>query len=314
MGRHIRILTIVLAVQIVVIAGVWFFGADRSNVEAERLLVVDREAVTAVEIAENADTTVRIEKSAEGWTLPALNGLPADAEKVTGLFDKLTEAEAAWPVATSESSARRFEVTEEKYQRRIRLFQGDAQTAEIYLGTSPGFRKVHARRADSNDVFAITFAVFEAPVKLDEWLDKTLLQPKGTVQSVARGGAWGLTRDGEGWRLTDLAETESTDADAARDVVSKLSNLRVLGRADSAPAADAEPLFAFTIGADGGTTTLQFFRPEAEGDFLVATDRYDGFFRVAGYVAEALDLDRAALLKKPEAAAAAGPPSDAAAP
>lgn len=304
MARHIQILAVVLAVQLVAIAGGWFFAAGRSSEEAERLLELNREAVTAVEIAENADTRVRIEKGAGGWTLPGLDGLPADAEKVTGLFDKLEQAEAAWPVATSETSARRFEVTPEKYQRRIRLFEGDAATADLYIGTSPGFRKVHARRADSNDIFAITFAVFEAPTKLDEWLDKTLLQPEGEVQSVARDGGWGLAREGESWKLNDLAEGEATDADAARDVVSKLANLRILGRAESSPGADAKPVFAFTLGDGDGTTTLRFFRPDAEGDFVVASDRREGFFRVAGYVAEALDLDRTALLKKPDAAPA----------
>jgi len=61
-----------------------------------------------------------------------------------GLIDKLEGAEAAWPVATSESSAERFEVSDAKFQRRIRFFADDAVVTELFLGTSPGFRRVHA--------------------------------------------------------------------------------------------------------------------------------------------------------------------------
>jgi len=300
MERRIRLLSIALAVQVAVVALVWYL-AEQPAAATKKLVDVDRNAVTAVEVAENATTSVRIEKVDGAWRLPAVDGLPADGEKVMGLISKLADADASWPVATSDASAKRFEVTDEKFTRRIRFFIGDKVAEELYLGTSPGFRKVHARRSDSSDVYAITFATYEAPAKQDDWLDKTLLQPKGKLTSLARTDGWKLDRVDDAWKLDDVAQGETTDGDAVRDVVSKVTDLRVLGRADVPPAADAKPLFELALGAEGGNSVLKFFRPTPDSDFVVATDRYPGYFRIAAYIGTALEVDHAGLVAKPKA-------------
>lgn len=311
MERYVRILSVLLAVQVGVVGIVWYVAQGGGEEAADRLIAVDRATITALEITDGAETTadadksIRIEKTDAGWRLPSVEGLPADAEKVTGLIDKLEDAQAAWPVATSDTSALRFEVTEEKFQRRIRLFGGDTAAAELYLGTSPGMRKVHARRADSSDVYAITFAIFEVPTKAEEWLDKKLLQPKGVLESVERVRGWSLVKAGDAWQLSELAEGESTDGDAARDLISKVNDLRILGRAQTAPAEGDAPLFELKLVGADGTTVLRFFRPDAEADFVVGSDGYPGYFRVAGYIGEALDVDRAGLLGKSEVKPAA---------
>jgi len=300
MERRIRLLSIVLAVQIAIIGFVWYL-AERPAEAAKKLVDVDAKALTAIEVAENATTSVRVEKSDGAWRLPGLDGLPADGDKVTGLVTKLADADASWPVATSDASAKRFEVTDEKFARRIKFFVGDKVAEELYLGTSPGFRKVHARRSDSGDVYAITFATYEAPTKLDDWLDKTLLEPKGKLTTIARADGWKLAKVGDDWQLDGLAAGETTDADAARDLAAKLTDLRVLGRAEVPPAADVKPQFELTLGAEGGATVLKFFRPTPDADFVVTTDRYPGYFRIAAYIGTALDVERAGLIAKPKA-------------
>ncbi len=66
----------------------------------------------------------------------------------------------------------------------------DKVVGDLYLGTSPGFKKVHARRADSDDIYAITFANYEATARTDDWLDKALLKPTGDVTAVTRPDHW----------------------------------------------------------------------------------------------------------------------------
>jgi hypothetical protein len=298
MERNTRLLTYLLAIQIAVIGALWYRAGTQADAAAGSLLTLDRSALTAIEIAENDTTSVRLEKGADGWVLPALDGLPAETEKVTGLIEKLEDADAAWPVARSEASANRFEVTEAKYQRRIRFFAGDDAVGELYLGTSPGFRRVHARRADSSDVYAITFAVFEAPAKAEEWLDKTLLQAKGVLSRIVHSDGWALAKEGDAWLLADRAEGETTDGDAARDIVSKVNDLRVLGRADAPPAADATPAFTLTLTTDAGERALRFYRADDKSDFVVNASDRPGQYRVAAYIGEALDVDRAVLLAK----------------
>jgi len=61
--------------------------------------------------------------------------------------------------------------------------------AEFYLGTSPGYQRVHARAVDSDDVFSVELSNYELGVKVDSWMDKTLLateeEPSEVRVSVA---------------------------------------------------------------------------------------------------------------------------------
>ncbi len=294
MERHHKTLAIVLAVQLLIVAAIWLFDANSDSGAAHELLTLDRGAITAIEVDDRTDS-VRIERVDGAWKLPGEEPLPVDEAKVDALLDKLEAADAPWPVATSESSAERFEVTDSNYQRRIRLFEADTVASELFFGTSPGFRKVHARVADTTDVFAVTFANYEAATKADEWLDKTLLQPKGAITSVTRNGAFTLNHEGDVWTLVDPQEGETLNADAARDLTAKLANLRVLGRADP-PAADAAALMEFDVMAAEGNVSLRFFRAGDEGDFVVGSDRYGAYFRMSEYVGEGLNIDRGALL------------------
>jgi len=68
-------------------------------------------------------------------------------------------------------------------------------------------------------------------------------------------------KEGDAWLLANRAEGENTDGDVARDVVSKLNDLRILGRAETPPADGTAPVFELTLGTDAGTRVLRFFRP-----------------------------------------------------
>jgi len=298
MARHLPALAIALAVQLLIVAAVWWSRASDADAGATAFIEFDRTSIDRVTI-DGDGATVILEKSADGWTLPALEALPADGQKVSDMLTKLEGTGASWPVATTDGAARRFEVTEEKYQRRIRLATGNEVAVDLYLGTSPGFRKVHARRADGDSVYAITFANYEAATKAEDWLDKSLIALDGDLTVVARPGAWRLSMEGESWHLDDLAEGAATDADKARDVVSKVTNLRVIGLAGEdqvSAVAESQPLFQLAATTGAEEVTYAFFRPDAEGDFLVRASLHPQLFRIAAYNAEGLDVARDSLI------------------
>ena len=185
-------------------------------------------------IVDDKGQQLKLQRGDAGWTLPDTRGLPADGDKVSQLLDKLIAANAPWPVATSAESAKRFEVAPDKFQREIKLTDKDQVVADLYLGTSPGFKKVHARRAESDDVYAISFANYDATARSDDWLDKALLKPTGDITAVTRPDHWKLQRTGDTWTLDGLAPGATTKQDEATDLVNKLANLHVSGVADAA--------------------------------------------------------------------------------
>jgi hypothetical protein len=313
MNRHVKALSLILALQLIVLAAVLVWHQRANTAPSGTLLTVDRSKINGLTIVDDKGQKVTLRKSGTGWILPDSQGLPADNEKVGQLLDKVLGASAPWPVATSSESAKRFEVTPDKFQREIKLLDGQQVIGDLYLGTSPGFKKVHARRADSDDVYAIAFANYEATARADDWLDKALLKPNGDVTALARPDHWRLQKNGDTWTL-DGAPGEKLKQDVVTDLVNKIANLRVMGVAD-APADGAEPALLLTAVTANGEFDYRFYQPQPKGDFVVTRNGQDGAFKFAAYIGEPLIKERSDLIATetppaaPPAAASPKPPA-----
>ncbi len=304
MNRHVKALSLLLALQLAVLGGILLWHQRVASTPTGTLLQVDRAKVDGIVIIDDKGAKLALQRTDAGWTLP--DSQPVDAEKVGQLLDKLLAASAPWPVATSTESAKRFEVAPDKFQREIRLLAQDQVVGDLYFGTSPGFKKVHARRADSEDVYAVAFANYEATTRADDWIDKALLKPNGDVTALTRPDHWRVQRNGEVWTLDGIAAGETTKQDVVTDLVNKIANLRVMG-ATQAPAADSVPVLLLTASTANGEFDYRFYQPQPKGDLVVTRNGHDGAFKVAAYVGEPMIKERGDLVGSTTAEAPAKP-------
>ena len=304
MSGRVNLLSALLALQLVIIAAVLLVETGFGESEQGPFLSFEADEVDELRITGDGDdpTTLVLSRSEDGWHLP--DGLPADANKVRDVLDRLEGLRAPWPVATSGGAAERFEVTSDNFQRHVVLTAGGDTVADLYLGTSPGYQQVHARRADDSAVYSVGISNYQVPVAVDDWLDKTLLQPQGAITAVERPGVWRLTRAEEGWQLGDAA----ADQEAARELVRRLSELRVTGVAE-APGEGTEPSARLVVTDEAGSYQLALFAGGEGNPYQVRSDRRDGVFSLAVYLAEQILVERGALVagEKPS-----GPSDDAA--
>ena len=302
MSGRIGLLGGLLAAQLVIIAGLLLASDAGSDAGASRLLSFEPANVTQLAIS-GEDGRVQLVRDGEDWRLAdgALDGLPADDVKVSDLLTDLADLDAPWPVATSDDSAERFEVTESNHQRRVLIEDEDGMVADVLLGTSPGYRRVHARRSGEREVYSIDFSNYEAPTDPDQWLDKTLLAAQGEVSSVVLQDAWQLVRQDGEWQI----DGSPADAEAANDLVRRFTGLRVLGawdaEADADAQADAEVAGVFVVADQDGELRLTLFHEADEDDYSMTSDRVAGRFEVATYIAEQMLTDPAELRAEDEA-------------
>ena len=80
--------------------------------------------------------------------------------------------------------------------------------AELYLGTSPVFRKSHARQANNDVVYAMKLNTFDVPAENDYWLERTLLAFNDPAQISSDVTVHLLT--GDQWSLTEPQEKSTT--------------------------------------------------------------------------------------------------------
>lgn len=299
MSARIGWLAALLAVQLLLTGALLLLEGRGADSSPAAFVEVAPDSVDRVVVG-GEETELEFTRAREQWSLGS--GAPADAEKIGEVLEKLTDIEPGWPVAATEASRERFRVTGDDHERRVALFAGEGKLAEIYLGTSPGFRRIHARRADSEEVYSIDFAVYELPLSDSDWLDKDLLGADGEIASIIREEHWSLERGQEGWLLNlvpGMQDAEAgpgiggADQDAAGRLVERVAELRVTGFAPLGPA--YEPAAVFTVTDASGSYGLRIFKDPENDEYAVESDRLSGRFGLAAYVAEQLVVEHADL-------------------
>jgi len=289
MSAWVRNLLLLLVFQLIVLAILQFSKGGEATAP-EPLLTADLSQLNSLQIADGDDNTLTLAKNPAGtWLLES--GLPADGEKVNGLLEKLSGFELGWPVATRAEAHERFEVANNKFQRKLTLGSGSAEQTLLF-GTSPGYQQVHAR-ADSDSVYAVKLSNHEIPAAADDWLDKSLLQAAGDPAAVDWTNGAALTKGEQGWLLNgELANIEAAEA-----AVSRLSGLSVLGVLASAPGAPPADAKSILVTDSEGDYRLSYWPREANNDHVIMSTRYpDEAFRIANYIGDALQVDADTLL------------------
>ena len=249
MNRFIKLLSLVLVAQLLLVAVVFWPQQDPGAIDANTaLLDLETQAIDRI-IVSDSESSVLLSRQDERWVMPELHGLPAQAARVDRLLSELPALPRGWHIAASEEAAQRFEVSEDRFQSRVEYFSGDSSVGAIYIGTSPGFRKVHSRLADGDEIYAVEYNNFELPARPEEWLDKSLLRI--SQPTAIDGPDFSLRLEQERWRDPQGAEADIAVADG---LASGLVGLRVIAAVDIATAAvldavDAPPTLTVTTSA-----------------------------------------------------------------
>jgi hypothetical protein len=283
MNRLVKLLSAALVLQ-VLIAG-WIFWPQQQELQNEAeasLVTIDANTIERL-VVSDLENSVVIQRQGERWVLPEYHQLPADQDKLTTLLQTLPGLQRGWPVAQTEAAAERFEVAANNYQRKLEWVAGGEVVATVYLGTAPGFRKVHARRADSSDIYAITFNAFDAPAEQGQWFDQTLLQ-LAAIETI-QGLDYELERSAGAWRGSDGREPLDT---AIEGLINGLESLRVTGVVSLETAAILrETVVPATLVAGAGGANYEFRLFQIDDSYYIKRSDIDIYFNLS-----ALDFDR----------------------
>lgn len=306
MKRIVNIAAIVLVVQIGLVAALQFGGSNsQSQPSTAPLFDFSPESVTALIISGPEKEQLLLEKKATEWLLPDFFAAPANSQQVTAILTKLAGLKQGMAVGTTAAAVRRFKVADDLFQRHLVVKAGDTLVGDLYLGTSPGFRQIHARKAGTENVVAVELSTFEVEPKADQWLDKNLFQMKEEDMESLAFADFTLEKKDKEWQLKDLQEGQTTDAKAAADLVAKVSGLTiqtVMKPQEAKPLFAATPALQFSVGRKGGgVAQFRLFKGEGDAYILKHSER-DLYCKVHNLQVEGLlKIGRAALLVQPQA-------------
>lgn len=284
MTRAVTVLLLVLLIQCGITAVVFWPRQVPVNTSTEQTLApFSASAIDELRIADEFDNEAVLIKSAKQWLLPELENLPADPARVEALLQSITSQSGNWPIAHSPAARQRFQVADYFYQKRLTLLSAGKEMGTIYLGTSPGFRKVHARNGNQDAIYSITLDATETSALSADWLEPRLLQVRTPLRidadlyslyfenGVWRSGTGGTPDDRELEALITALKTLQVDGVAPEDLQRELS------------AAEADLILK--IQGLTGEVTLELIT--LKDQYFIHSSEYPLFFRLSAY-----DFDR----------------------
>jgi len=276
----------VLGVQLILAIVLWSSGSDYTAFKAkEPLLAFDAAKVDQIEIGESGASSVELTKQDGKWTVPSLLGFPADEAKVSGLLTKIAGLKKGWPVASSAEAAKRFKVTDAAHERLITLKSGGKESGKLFIGTSPAFKQAHARAGTGKNIYSVAFATYDAGVRGEDWMDRSLLNiPQDQIASISIGGVTLDRKDGK-FALAGLSEKEKPNETAIYRLVGALTYPAfdaVSGKGPDALAKVSHPDIEVTVKRTAGApVTLKYKKEEGGGAYLFTSSANSFLFRAS---------------------------------
>lgn len=242
---------------------------------SQHLASIGSYTVEEIQVSDLQGNKTLLRRKGDHWLLPELDNLPANANKVQQVLRALTTEDVGWPIAHSVAARQRFRVADYHYQRKVALHAHGRILATVYLGTSPGFQKIHARNADQDNIFSIKLNAFDAPVESGKWLDSRLLQTRAALSIIADG--YSLRRDSGNWLTGSGAPANQSGLDA---LLAALRGLQVTGVAPETIAANAlEADLILTIEGLSGRADLALY--DIDGEPYISSSQYQPLFKLS---------------------------------
>lgn len=306
MGRSIKLLLLLLILQSGLVVWVNLPGDDDGVFEAgTRLLPPDAAEADTVTIEQPGEPRLRMARKGDRWVLSEQGDFLVSLLKFEQFEDKLLNARRSWPVGRTMAAAKRLKVTPDQFERRIRFLRGADVLGDVFIGSSPGFRKVHARLDGDEHTYAIDFNAFDAPADADRWYDTEVL--KMEVGDIARidMGAYALRAEEDVFQVEGLGEDEESDAEAVRKLVRQVSGVafrEVLGEDGKARFDAGKRVMEYTVELkEGSPVTHTVVSPEEGERYIFKSSGQPHYFEVdRDRFDELRDTGRAQLVKDAE--------------
>ena len=149
----------------------------------------------------------------------------------------------------------------------------------MWLGTSPGFKKIHLRRAGEDKVYAVELTSFEFATEAKGWLQKDLLAVKDI--NTIKAADYALQKTADNWSFVSANQDETTDkvdANKVAELISGLNNLQIQEVVTQTPQGE---ITSVTVKSAAGEFQYDFVKTGTE--YFVKRNDRDIYFKLSQY-------------------------------
>lgn len=311
MNKQNQILLAVLAVQIALIAAVFWPRAAASGAESGPIFPDFKAAdVTTLTISDSEGQRVALAKKGDSWVLPEADDFPAQADTITDLLAKIEAVKTNRLVTRTEASHKRLKVAGDDFNRLLELTLSGGGSHKLFVGSSGGAGATHVRADDQSEVFLTgELTPWEVNADPSRWIDTlyfTLPQTATVALTLENeNGVFEFEKEGETWTMKNLAKDETLNADSVTTLVNLASSVRMtapVGKQEQALFGFDAPRATLTLKTAAQTYTLQVGaqNPNDENSYFFKASNSPYYVRVAAFTGDSfVNKTRADFLQAP---------------
>jgi hypothetical protein len=301
MNKQNRILAGLLAVQLVVVAIVFWPHPVASGTSASLFPGVSADQIASLTITDATGNTIQLAKSNGAWVLPNADDYPVEADKVPSFLDKIVGLKAERLVTQTSSSHARLKVAKDNFERLVYFVLDEGTHHQLYMGSSPSYGAIHVRADDQNEVYlASDLSTQDAGVQATSWVDSTYLEiPEDQIVGVILENANGrleFEKTGDTWTLKGLAADETLAQDQVTTLISRarlVTMSQPLGKELKAEYGLDNPSAVVTVytHSDSGDKTYTLTvgaQDPTDKSYVVISSESEYYVRVSEYSAQNL--------------------------
>lgn len=236
MTRNQRILTAVLALQIVLVLFAKMPFSGKSAGSSSSPLIPSWDEMQPTRILLGDDDGVSLRRQDGRWQVDDLDGFPADDRKIESLLERIGSAEVRRPLVRSARYHESFNLVEQDAEGRLRIWAADDEEPRVDLlfGNTPNFGSIHVRRTNEDAVFEVRdLAAYDVAGPAENWIEKDWIDVDTTniVGLTIRNaiGDFTVIREDDGWSVNEpaLYAGQVVGDDLISDLLSDICALRI---------------------------------------------------------------------------------------
>ena len=198
MTRALPWLSSLLFVQLGLMA--WLNQSPKQT-EATQFVAITEQVIEQVTLEESGNQ-LTLKAKGDAWILPQYADLSVDAKKITQLLDAFAPKNRL-PVATSAQSQRRFEVSDDAYQRKLTLTSSEGSQV-FYVGQQAGVKQSYVRQQGTDYIYELPLVHHELSAQPKDWFARDLLRMDNI--NAIEGKDFKLVKQDERWVLESLSQ------------------------------------------------------------------------------------------------------------
>ena len=292
MQRIIIIASLVLVIQV----GLVFYTFTQSDdFEAYSpdtpLVALSPEAVSSLLFSDKNNQSLRLIQEDGTWLLDVPTRPRADQEQVGRLLDQLSGLKQRLAIATSKQAQKRFKVSEDDFEYHLVAAEGDKLVVDLFIGSSQGFRQVHARLAAKENILNLPLNAADFVPSVENWIDQDMLQMSEENLTFVKLGDYTLEKGDDTWQFAGDDSWEQPDKEEVQKLVDKVTGVTIQSTI-TVPASgggdmgDAE--LQYTLGFKDGTEISYSYHKSDEGYYILQVSEQEALFKIQEWVVEAI--------------------------